>query len=229
MRITDEMRRSSDKVDWDMLTPQSLQVLETALRPRKQEWLIMDAKPVPGSKQQVHDGSWFTGDAALGWAAIPDTEEMPRMVDGTMLEWANINTKLPNQEGYLEARARFPSTFWRQCSPLPAMPFASPNRIIENPSRALTRVCDSHPQVDIEPPSSPDLRMISWDDLPTPPEDQDLVYQHADWEEDGRTAHADLRAGQTLTGVIVDQHLYHGAFVDCGTEYNGCAKRTCVR
>ena len=98
------MRSSSDKVDWDALTAQSLQVVETALQPRKQEWLVLSGKPVAGSKEAVHDGSWFTGNADLGWAALPDTEDMPRMVDGAMLEWANINTKLPNQEGYLEAR-----------------------------------------------------------------------------------------------------------------------------
>jgi hypothetical protein len=98
------MRRSSDKVDWDALTAQSLQVVETALQPRKQEWLVLSGKPVAGSKEAVHDGTWFTGNADLGWAALPDTEDMPRMVDGAMLEWANINTKLPNQEGYLEAR-----------------------------------------------------------------------------------------------------------------------------
>jgi hypothetical protein len=98
------MRRSSDKVDWDALTAQSLQIVETALQPRKQEWLVLSGKPVAGSKEAVHDGTWFAGNADLGWAALPDTEDMPRMVDGAMLEWANINTKLPNQEGYLEAR-----------------------------------------------------------------------------------------------------------------------------
>jgi hypothetical protein len=103
-RITEEMRRSSDKVDWDALSAKSLQIVETALQPRKQEWLVMEGKPVPGSKEQVHEGVWFEGDAALGWAALPDSEEMPRMIDGAMLEWANINTKLPNQEGYLEVR-----------------------------------------------------------------------------------------------------------------------------
>ena len=180
LRVTDEMRRSSDKVDWDALTPQALAVLETALKPRKQEWLVVDGKPVPGSKQSVHDGGWYTGDAKLGWAALPDTEEMPRMADGSMLEWANINTKLPNQEGYLE--------------------------------------------VDVEAPSSPDLRVLKWDDLPTPPMDEDIVFQHPAWEESGRTAHVALEVGQTLQGLIVDQHLYHGAFVDCGAEYNGCAR-----
>jgi hypothetical protein len=174
------MRRSSDKVDWDALTEQSLQVVESALQPRKQEWLVLDGKPVPGSKETVHEGTWFMGDAALGWAALPDSEEMPRMVDGAMLEWANINTKLPNQEGYLE--------------------------------------------VDVEPPMSADLQVIKWDDLPTPPMDEDIVFQHPDWEEEGRVAHSALQVGSTLTGIVVDQHLYHGAFIDCGAEYNGCVR-----
>lgn len=103
-QITEEMRRSSDKVDWDALSSRSLQIVEAALQPRKQEWLVVEGKPVPGAKGKPHEGAWFEGDPALGWAALPDTEEMPRMVDGSMLEWANINTKLPSQEGYLEAR-----------------------------------------------------------------------------------------------------------------------------
>lgn len=102
--ISAELRRSSDKVDWDALTPLALEVVESALKPRKQEWLVIDSKPVPGAKHEVYDGPWFTGDAKLGWAALPDTEDMPRMVDGSMLEWANVNTKLPNQEGYLDVR-----------------------------------------------------------------------------------------------------------------------------
>ncbi len=104
--ISEELRRSSDKVDWDSLTPHALEVVESALKPRKQEWLVIDGKPVPGAKQKVHDGLWFTGDAELGWAALPDTDDMPRMVDGSMLEWANVNTKLPNEEGYLDVRSR---------------------------------------------------------------------------------------------------------------------------
>ena len=77
--------------------------------------------------------------------------------------------------------------------------------------------------MDVDPPAPPDLEIIKWDDLPTPPLDEDIVFQHPDWEEDGRRAHASLTPGETLTGIVVDQHLYHGAFIDCGTEYNGCA------
>jgi hypothetical protein len=66
------------------------------------------------------------------------------------------------------------------------------------------------------------MNVIKWDDLPPPPMDEDIVFQHPNWEQDDRVAHSALEVGRTLTGIVVDQHLYHGAFVDCGTEYNGC-------
>lgn len=179
--VTEDMRSSSDMVDWDMLTPQALHVVQQALKPRKQEYLVLENRPVGGSKEKVHEGPWFSGNAALGWAAVPDTEEMPRMADGTMMEWSNINTKLPSQEGYLP--------------------------------------------VDVDPPSEPALLVTSWDDMPRPPPDSDIVFQHPNWEADGRLAHASLVVGQVLEGYISDQHVYNGAFVDCGTEYNGCAAR----
>jgi hypothetical protein len=183
--VTADMRGSSDTVDWDMLTPQALRVVQQALKPRKQEYLLLENRPVGGAKEKVHEGPWFSGDAALGWAAVPDTEEMPRMADGTMLEWSNINTKLPSQEGYLP--------------------------------------------VDVDPPEEPALFVSSWDDMPRPSLETDIVFQHADWEADGRLAHASLTVGQVLEGFISDQHVYNGAFVDCGTEYNGCAAQSTAR
>jgi len=96
---------SSDKVDWGMLTPWARKAVESALKPRKAEWLVIDGKPVPGVKEKVWEGGWdMDHDGSEGWAALPDTVEKPKMKDGTMLEWTNVNTKLPHEEGFLEAR-----------------------------------------------------------------------------------------------------------------------------
>jgi hypothetical protein len=70
--------------------------------------------------------------------------------------------------------------------------------------------------------------MRSFNDLPFLPIEHDIVYQHEDWEEDGRIAHRSLEVGDLLSGVVVDQYLHAGAFVDCCCEYNGCA-HTCGR
>jgi hypothetical protein len=73
------------------------------------------------------------------------------------------------------------------------------------------------------------LQMRSFNDLPFLPIEHDIVYQHEDWEEDGRIAHRSLEVGDLLSGVVVDQYLHAGAFVDCCCEYNGCAHTCCRR
>ena len=83
----------------------------------------------------------------------------------------------------------------------------------------LTRVC--HPQ-ELKRPLP--LQMRSFNDLPFLPVEHDIVYQHEDWEEDGRIAHRSLEVGDLLSGVVVDQYLHAGAFVDCCCEYNGYAR-----
>jgi hypothetical protein len=100
----EELRRLNDTLDWEAMTTDAIDAVQTSLKPRKQEWLVLDGKPVPGAKEKIHDGAWWEGDAALGWAAVPDTVDLPRYVDGSMLEWANINTKMPHELGYLEVR-----------------------------------------------------------------------------------------------------------------------------
>ena len=74
------------------------------MKPRKQEWLVLEGKAVPGAKEAVHSGPWDAGNPALGWASVPDTVDLPRYVDGSALEWANINTKRPGEQGFLEVR-----------------------------------------------------------------------------------------------------------------------------
>ena len=74
------------------------------------------------------------------------------------------------------------------------------------------------------PDAVDDFSDISWDDdLPEPEHGLHIDVLHPDWEEDGRTALADLKVGQTLEGVITVQHLYHGAVVDVNGECDGCA------
>ena len=65
-------------------------------------------------------------------------------------------------------------------------------------------------------------QLFSFNDLTFLPMDHDIVYQHEDWEEDGRIAHRSLEVGDLLSGVVIDQYLHAGAFVDCCCEYNGC-------
>ena len=101
---TDDMRRMADKIDWKRLTPQAREIVESSLKPRKIEWLVESGKPVPGAKGKVHEGPWIGGDPKLGWTQVPDTMEMPRLDDGTLVEWTNVNTKQPHQRGYLPVR-----------------------------------------------------------------------------------------------------------------------------
>lgn len=42
---------------------------------------------------------------------------------------------------------------------------------------------------------------------------------------EGRTALGELEEGATLTGTVTDIWLYHGAEIDIGAEYDGCAGR----
>ena len=72
-------------------------------------------------------------------------------------------------------------------------------------------------------------QLFSFNDLTFLPMDHDIVYQHEDWEEDGRIAHRSLEVGDLLSGVVVDQYLLAGAFVDCCCEYNGRAPRARAR
>ena len=176
----ENMRRTSDMVDWRALTPLARRSVETALKPRKAEWLVVDGKPVPGVSDEVWRGAWRGGVHEQGWDNLPDTEEMPRMVDGSMLEWANVNTKLPNQEGYLDVDLELP--------------------------------------LEGDPPAD-----LVWDDMEEVEDGTEIGMWHYDWETEGRVGHADLQVGSTLKGYIVAQMLYHGAVVDCGAEFDGCA------
>lgn len=88
----------------------------------------------------------------------------------------------------------------------------------------ITRISgiDSHapsPHQELKRPLPSELR--SFNDLPFLPIEHDIVYQHEDWEADCRIAHRSLEVGDLLSGVVVDQYLHAGAFVDCCCEYNG--------
>jgi|APGre2960657444_1045066.scaffolds.fasta_scaffold00848_7 hypothetical protein len=93
---------------------------------------------------------------------------------------------------------------------------------------AACALCDSHarPQVDLESPEldEVDPDMLRWDDLPEPEDEGDIITYRDDWEAEGRTPLSSLEVGQELKGLIVMQHLYHGAVVDVGAEYDGCAR-----
>jgi hypothetical protein len=81
------------------------------------------------------------------------------------------------------------------------------------------------PQVDIEPPQaegSEEAVTLCWDDLDMPEDDGDVVVFHRNWEAEGRKALMDLQVGDTLTGEVIFRHLYHGALVDVGAEFDGC-------
>ena len=163
------------------MTPAAIEAVKSSMQNRKQEWLVLDGKPVPGAKEAVHEGPWDEGNPALGWASVPDTADLPRYVDGSALEWANINTKGANEQGFLD--------------------------------------------VDIEPPQSVDGEepiILRWDDLDMPEDDGDVVVFRRNWEAEGRTPLKDIQVGDTLTGEVVFRHLYHGAVVDVGAEFDGC-------
>lgn len=85
-------------------------------------------------------------------------------------------------------------------------------------TRALTA------QVDLDPPrdDGTDAVTLSWDDLPMPDDDGDLVVYRQNWEAEARKPLKDLQVGDTLTGEVVCLHLYHGAVVDVGAEFDGC-------
>jgi hypothetical protein len=93
-----------DSINWRYMTPDAIEAVKTSMKPRKQEWLVLEGKAVPGAKEAVHSGPWDAGNPALGWASVPDTVDLPRYVDGSALEWANINTKRPGEQGFLEVR-----------------------------------------------------------------------------------------------------------------------------
>jgi len=95
---------TSSKIDWDGLTPLAREAVESASKTRKAEWLVVEGKPIPGVAEKVWDGPWRSDDGSLGWGALPDTVDMPRMKDGSMLEWSNVNTKQPHEEGFLDVR-----------------------------------------------------------------------------------------------------------------------------
>ena len=44
-----------------------------------------------------------------------------------------------------------------------------------------------------------------------------------------QTRLADLRDGQELVGTVFRQMLYHGAQIDIGAEYDGCAQALAAR
>jgi hypothetical protein len=78
-------------------------------------------------------------------------------------------------------------------------------------------------QVDLSPPQ-PDpenTTTLRWEDLPMPEDDGDLVVYRSDWEAEARKPLTDLKVGDTLTGEVVCFHLYHGAVVDVGAEFDG--------
>ena len=100
----EELRALNDSVEWRHMTPDAIEAVQSSMKPRKQEWLVLDGKPVPGAKEAVHEGPWHEGNPSLGWASVPDTVDLPRYVDGAALEWANINTKGRNEQGFLEVR-----------------------------------------------------------------------------------------------------------------------------
>lgn len=63
---------------------------------------------------------------------------------------------------------------------------------------------------------------ISWDeDLEMPKDGLHVEVFHEDAEAKGRTPFESLQVGQELDGVVVVQHLYHGAIVDVGAEADG--------
>lgn len=63
---------------------------------------------------------------------------------------------------------------------------------------------------------------ISWDeDLEMPKDGLHVEVFHEDAEAKGRTPFESLQVGQELDGVVVVQHLHHGAIVDVGAEADG--------
>ena len=134
--------------------------------------------------QLTGKGEIFDGDVidaasltAPGWAGVPDTEQIPKLADGSMLDFSNILNKSPADSTYLP--------------------------------------------VNLDPEPSDDDPEVLWDDMDHLDNDDDLTRWYPNWRAEGRIGLESLQVGLELEGIVVEQHLYYGAVIDCNCEFDG--------
>jgi hypothetical protein len=82
------------------------------------------------------------------------------------------------------------------------------------------------PQVDLDPPDVNYVHDVLWDDMEQP---EDVSHatrvDHENWQRQGRLPLEDVHVGQLVQGFVACQHLYFGAYIDFGGQYDGCGTR----